>query len=516
MAVTISNQPKSIQPAYNQSRLTLFQNKTFVDSKFNYKFYAVATLKSEASEPFPESIRINCTPILTDAGSSIYNAFFDFTEFLSSSKLIKQFPIVGCTIDYGEQYATSAGGLVTSYNSGSIVFDVINGSLSVSEYIEFDPTAFSLTPTSANIARYAFTDYTDEREVLRSSENQLYFTNSPSGTVARLMFYNDSTFVSSAQQVASSPVYAFSKIVANQGLIPLGANRMEIQLVRSNNNPISPIYKYRVAENCGRYTPVTVYFDNKYGMRDNFLFKLVSNKTDTIERTKYERIPRYLDDWQPSQVVSSSKIGRKHNLTTDWVNEKQMNTLLRDLAESNYVQLYYGDELVGGQKASFKIVFTYLAPDAFGNVGVQSGWNFTISTAAGNYSYTTSGYIGDIFADNAMTALIANISANTTIDSVYDITIGNSTSTYAELLFTAKLVGVQYSWQGGSTSPSDDPSEAASVFSSQVAGTNSNPTNFINCIPNTTEFKFRKKENEDLFLLEAEFIEAQTFSRQVL
>ena len=193
-----------------------------------------------------------------------------------------------------------------------------------------------------------------------------------------------------------------------------------------------------------------------------------------------------------------------------------MNTLLADLAECNYAQLYYGTELVGGSKASFKISFNQIYNDTFGNLGVESGWTFTLFTVAGNYTYTASTDIVDTFVDGAMTALIANITSTTNIDLVYDMTIGNSTQSYGEILFTAKTIGSIYTLQSFSSPNATNPNEAEGVIINNVAGNDANPTSFINVIPNTSEFMFKKKENEPLFQLECEFIETSTSTRQKL
>jgi hypothetical protein len=251
-------------------------------------------------------------------------------------------------------------------------------------------------------------------------------------------------------------------------------------------------------------------------MKDNFLFKLKNNKSDTIERSNYKRLDRYLGDYQPATVTYSNILTRKHILNTDWVSEAQMNTLLRDLAESNYVQLYYGTELVGGSKASFKIVFNQLYNDTIGDLGVEVGWGFTFSTLTGTYTYTAPFDLAGADAIDGMLAVIANITSTTTIDSVYDMSVGNSSQSYGEIVFTAKSVGAIYSNLAMTFDESTTPNSARATLQNNISGQDADPQNFIDCIPNVSEFQFKKKENEPLFQLQCEFTEANTFTRQKL
>lgn len=516
MALQLIEQPKSINPAYNQNRFILQQDKSFIDGKFRYSFYLKVDLKVEPSDPNQEFYKLKSYPISTNVGSTIYQCYFDLKEILSNSKLQRENPIINVNVTYGQQYATTTSGSVAEYTGGTFDYTSINGALNIQEYRSFEPSDFTLTPTSSNIARNAFTDYTDTRESLRITSHELLLNGLGSGYAGDVKFYNGATLLTSANGLVSNPNYAWSKLIINNALTPINATRIEARVVRTSNGlPITPTYNYNIVQTC-RYTPVTVYFTNKYGMRDNFLFKLKNNKSDTIERSNFKRLDRYLGDYQPATVTYSNILTRKHILNTDWVSEAQMNTLLRDLAESNYVQLYYGTELVGGSKASFKIVFNQFADDGFGNSGVQSGWSFTFSTLSGTYTYTAGSFIGDVFADDAMTAIINNITSTTNIDLVYDMSKGSSGETYGEILFTAKTVGSIYSNLSGTITPAGGPTDAEATYQSNISGQDADPQNFIDCIPNVSEFRFKKKENEPLFQLECEFNEANTFTRQKL
>jgi hypothetical protein len=517
MALQLAEQPKSINPAYNQNRFILQQDRGFVDTKFRYSFYLKVTLKVEPSEPNPEFYKLNCYPIENVPNSFIYKGYFDLKEILSNSKLQKENPIIIVNYEYGEQYATTTSGSVVEYMGDIGSYTSINGALNVEEYRAFEPTDFIDTVTSGNIAYNAFTDFTTTRESLRITSHELLFGGlSAANFTGDIKFYNGNTYLTSANGFSGIPNYAWSKLKINNALTPINATRIEARVVRTSNGlPITPTYNYNIVQTC-RYTPVTCYFTNKYGMKDNFLFKLKNNKSDTIERSNFKRLDRYLGDYQPATVTYSNILTRKHILNTDWVSEVQMNTLLRDLAESNYVQLYYGTELIGGSKASFKIVFNQLYNDSFGDLGVEAGWGFTFSTLTGTYTYTAPSDITDTFADGAMINLIADITSTTTIDSVYDMSVGNSSQSYGEIVFTAKSAGAIYSNLAMTFDESTTPNSARATLQNNISGQDADPQNFIDCIPNVSEFQFKKKENEPLFQLQCEFTEANTFTRQKL
>lgn len=515
MTLQVIDTPKAVNPAYNQNRFLTQADFADFSGKYKVRFTLSGVLKSEPSEPFPETFNMRVYPLF-DEDSTIYTGFFDISSFLRNSRLIRDNPIIFAAISIGYEYATTPTGSLTQVAISTEDYQVINGALNVAEYIDFDPTYFIGTVTSGNIPYKALTDFQGTRETLRITDQSLLFGGLGAGYIGEIKFYNQNTYLTSANGLVANPNAAWSRLDIGGSIVPAAATRYEAVIKRSSNGlPVTPTYSFDVVDVC-RYTPVTVYFTNKYGMQDNFLFKLMSNKSDSINRSKFKRLDRYIDDWQPAEVVSRSTIQRKHNLTTDWVTETQMNTLLSDLAECNYAQLFYGSTLSGGTEASFKIVFSFLTDDGFGNSGVQAGWTFSVYTAAGSHTYTAPTFVGDLFADDAMIALIASISSNTALDTDYDITIGNSTVSYAEILFTAKVVGTLYSLSSSSISPSSSASEAAGTFGSIIAGTNASATNLISVTPNTSEFRFRKKENEDLFLLECELIETNTFTRQTL
>lgn len=515
MTVQVVDTPKAINPAYNQNRFLVTADTSDFSGKYKVRFTLSGTLKSEPSEPFTETFNMRVYPIL-DGPASLYRGFFDISSFLRNSTLLRSNPIIFAEIAIGYEYATTPTGSLTQVPVSTTNYQVINGALNVAEYRDFDPTYFIDTITSGNVPYKVLTDYQGTRETLRITDHELLFGGLGAGYIGEIKFYNQNTYLTSAEGLVANPNKSWSKLFITGDIVPLTTTRYDAVIKRTSNGlPVSPTYSFDVVEVC-RFTPVTVYFTNKYGMQDNFLFKLMSNKSDTINRSKFKRLDRYLDDWQPAEVVSRSTIQRKHNLTTDWVTESQMNTLLSDLAECNYASLYYGSSLSGGTKASFKIVFSSLVNDAFGEYGVQAGWTFSVYTSAGSYTYTAPSFIGDVFYDGAMFALIASISSTTALDGDYDITVGNSSISYAELLFTAKTVGVIYSLSSSSISPSSSASEAAGSFTSIVAGTNAEEATLISVTPSTSEFRFRKKENEDLFLLECEMVETNTFTRQTL
>ena len=517
MALQLIDQPKSINPAYNQNRVILQQDKGFVDTKFRYSFFVIVSLFNNELDSTGESYVLKTSPVQVNLNDTSYKGYFDLKEIISNSKKQRDNPIIYVYVEYGEQYATTTSGSVIRYSIDNIDYQSINAALNVEEYRAFEPTDFSIIQTSGNIARNAFTDFTSTRESLRITSHELLFGGlGDSGYTGDIKFYNGNTYLTSANGLVASSEYAWSKLIMNNALTPINATRIEARVVRTSNGlPITPTYNYNIVQTC-RYTPVTCYFTNKYGMKDNFLFKLKNNKSDTIERSNFKRLDRYLGDYQPATVTYSNILTRKHILNTDWVSEVQMNTLLRDLAESNYVQLYYGTELIGGSKASFKIVFNQFADDGFGNVGIESGWSFTFSTLSGTYTYTAGSFIGDVFADDAMQAIIANITSTTTIDSVYDMSVGNSSQSYGEILFTAKSVGSIYSNLAMSFDESTTPNSARATLQNNISGQDADPQNFIDCIPNVSEFQFKKKENEPLFQLQCEFTEANTFTRQKL
>jgi hypothetical protein len=96
------------------------------------------------------------------------------------------------------------------------------------------------------------------------------------------------------------------------------------------------------------------------------------------------------------------------------------------------------------------------------------------------------------------------------------MSVGNSSQSYGEIVFTAKSAGAIYSNLAMTFDESTTPNSARATLQNNISGQDADPQNFIDCIPNVSEFQFKKKENEPLFQLQCEFTEANTFTRQKL
>ncbi len=293
--------------------------------------------------------------------------------------------------------------------------------------------------------------------------------------------------------------------------VPSNATRYTVQLERiSNSNPLSPEYEYQIGTPCSKFEKVNVYFQNKWGGIDAYVFNMRETVTDQIERNNYKKMDRYIQTYntynQASQTYASN-IKTTHVLNTDWVTEDEMNWL-SELAESNNVIMAYDGTVTysGGSKAYVELLFTGWNSDGSVSENIEA----TINTPFGNFPITVyDGESYETFADDFITNVVIPLLEASGLGEFYDFVVLGSASE-ARVRIIAKIPGPDYNIT--SVTVSGDV-----VAQNNTAGTNYASINYPTQIPVTvdnTTFEFKKSTVDKLFQLQLTVTETPIYNRQ--
>ena len=524
MAITIVEQPLTHTPLYNDA-VVIMGSPLANSPKFMYCLDVTLVLEGMSNQYLG---RLK-TPAVVDPNTLFNRGFFNIKELLKSSNYFqtksnfifsdKSHPII---LTPGEEYASSPSGVATYYASSAIINTVVfNGALRLNEYIDFVPTDLINTTTiaaSSGIGQYLMSSYTDSKEILKSTLNELTFLcNGGTNTRALVTYYNGNTLLST-QTVALTTTNRTDVTVNgsyNSLAVPLTATKYTIALERvSNGNDLSPTYTYNLVDACSMYPTLNVYFQNKWGAYDSFIFNLKSTKNDSINRKTYQKQDRYLSTYNaydPAIRVYDSEIKTKHTLNTDWITQDQLNWL-SELVESNNVQFSYDSEFILGVKAEITItVLPYAVDDWRFNPSSQvlnaTMGGITSLTASFPTTITPQNRGDDFYFAEIEPVLLAS-NWNTYFD------IDNSGVTAEAIVFKliAKQKGTAYTLTSVTTgAPNPDDQIDGS---NNISGINEIMPTLIPVTVDNTSFEFKTRDNDKLFQLTLNVTETSVYNRQ--
>lgn len=526
MAITIVEQPLTHTPLYNDA-VVIMGSPLANSPKFMYCLDVTLVLEGMSNQYLG---RLK-TPAVVDPNTLFNRGFFNIKELLKSSNYFqtksnfifsdKSHPII---LTPGEEYASSPSGVATYYASSAIINTVVfNGALRLNEYIDFVPTDLINTTTiaaSSGIGQYLMSSYTDSKEILKSTLNELTFLcNGGTNTRALVTYYNGNTLLST-QTVALTTANRTDITVNgsyNSLAVPLTATKYTIALERvSNGNDLSPTYTYNLVDACSKYPTLNVYFQNKWGAYDSFIFNLKSTKNDSINRKTYQKQDRYLSTYNaydPAIRVYDSEIKTKHTLNTDWITQEQLNWL-SELVESNNVQFSYDSEFVLGRKAEVTITVS-VNPDGGRWFFDPYGQEMTATMGAVSLSavFPPSSLIQYDFADEFYFDVIKPIILASNWNTYFDIDESGVTSEAIVFKMVAKTKGAAftlvspYAGSGGIVGSLMDASN-------NITGITEVMPTLIPVTVDNTSFEFKTRDNDKLFQLTLNVTETSVYNRQ--
>ena len=528
MAVTIIEQPQSHTPIYNDQVFVL-QGPLFAPPKYIICLDVSIVLEG-SSETYLGRLK-SPTVISYQAPRAGLYTYFNLKELIKNliffgtksnflagdiSHLIKVVP--------GEEYAASPSGAATYYpSSANIQYVGFNGALRLDEFRQFVPTDLINTTTiaaSSGIGQYIMSSYTQPKNILKSTINELTFLcNGGTNTGARVRYYNGSTQISSVLMSLSITNRTDLTVNAsyNSLAVPPTTTKISVTLERlSNGNWLSNEYFYNLVEACSKYPTLNVYFQNKWGAYDSFIFNKKSTKRDSINRKTYQKQDRYINtynSYDPAIRTYDSEIKTRHTLSTDWVTEEEM-TWLSELVESNNVQFSYDSEFILGRKAEVTITVTPppMSEWAFDPYSQTMTATMGAINLVANFPVSTAFYT---FADDFYFAEIKPVLVASNWNTYFDFDESGVTAEAIVFKMVAKTKGA------GSTLTSVSTGSGGSV-GSQIFHSN-NITGITEVLPTTipiqiedTSFEFKTRDNDKLFQLTINAVETSVYNRQNL
>ena len=517
MAITILEQPKTHTPLYND-QVVLMSSNLASNPKFMFGLDVEITVEGLGNQYIG---RLK-SPAVLDLNTFQQRGVFNIKELLKNSNYFqskssflladKSHPI---RLIPGEEYASSPSAVATYYAGSAVInYVAFNGALRLHEYIDFVPTDLINTTAiaaSSGIGQYLMSSYTDSKEILKSTINELTFLcNGGTNTRALVTYYNGNALLST-QTVALTTLNRTDITVNgsyNSLAVPPTATKYTIALERiSNGNDLSPTYSYNLVEACSKYPTLNVYFQNKWGAYDSFIFNLKSTKNDSINRKTYQKQDRYLSTYNaydPAIRVYDSEIKTKHTLNTDWITQDQLNWL-SELVESNNVQFSYDSEFVLGTYASFNLRIGKSENNEWEILNTTSvsatksgPVSLSMTLAPNGLIYGDAlelfdAYSGDIFFSG--------------YETYYDIDSSGVDANNILIKFTAKNKGTAYNLTGITTA-------GQMIVTNYVDGTNDIMPTLIPVTVDNTSFEFKTRDNDKLFQLTLNVTETSVYNRQ--
>jgi hypothetical protein len=518
MAITILEQPLSHTPVYND-QVILMSSNLVGNPKFMFGLDVEITVEGLGNQYIG---RLK-SPAVLDLNTFAQRGYFNIKELLKNSNYFQSkssFLLADKSqvirLIPGEEYAASASGVATYYAGSAVInYVAFNGALRLNEYIDFVPTDLINTTTiaaSSGIGQYILSSYTDTKDVLRSTINELTFLcNGGTNTRAIVSYFNGNTLIST--QTVSVTTLNKTDITVNGSYnaltVPATTTKYTIALERiSNGNDLSPTYTYNLVDACSSYPTLNVYFQNKFGGYDSFIFNLKSRKNDSINRKTYQKQDRYLQTYNaynPAIRVYDSEIKTKHTLSTDWITEEQLNWL-SELVESNNVQFSYDSEFILGTFATFSLRITKSQANNWQIVNAQTlsatksgGISLTLTIPSSATVYDRG---DDLYYDEIEPVIGAS---NWAI--YFDVNASGVDENNILVIFTAKGKGTTYNL----TSFADGDQMTVSNYTDGI--TEVLPT-LIPVTVDDTSFEFKTRDNDKLFLLTLNVTETAVYNRQ--
>jgi hypothetical protein len=359
--------------------------------------------------------------------------------------------------------------------------------------------------------------YTQPKDILKSTINELTFLcNGGTNTRAVFSYYINNALITT-QAITQTTANRTDLTVNgsyNALAVPLNANKIGIRLERiSNGEWLTNQYEYNLVEACSKYPTLNVYFQNKWGAYDSFIFNKKSTKNDSINRKTYQKQDRYINtynSYDPAIRTYDSEIKTKHTLRTDWITEDQLNWL-SELVESNNVQFSYDSNYGGGSPASFEMrVYKNSSSGEWEFQNAQElsavmGGNILMYTANPIDFYATpqAFYANEVLVDLQASDFAPYFNFSATYGFT-DPTFGP----YFIVKFTAKQNGVGYNLSSLNIYTSDQIS-----FQNNISGVN-NTANLIPVTIDDTSFEFKTRDNDKLFQLTLNVTETSVYNRQ--
>jgi hypothetical protein len=351
------------------------------------------------------------------------------------------------------------------------------------------------------------------RKVLFSSDLNLDLLNKSTSARYIVNAYNGSTLLQTTSAAALSTFFEnYKRINFGTSTLGLPANttRYTIDVERYNGNNLVPQYEVFIDNTCSYFNKVNVYYQNKYGAEDVFVFTRKSSLKSNIERKDYDKSVSLNTPYSRQGTNTySSKVNRQHVLNTDWLTQSESDAL-SELIESNNVFLQFDGEFILGVKAEITLDFIqlgaewdFVAPQVLNATkGGITSLTASFPTTSGTYTFA-----GDLYINEIKPILVAS-----NWNTFFDFDESRITDSQIVLRLVAKQKGTSYtltSVTAGSPGLNDQIET-----SNNIAGVDEVIPQRIPVKVDNSNYEYKKKINGDLIQIELTVTEKAHYSRQ--
>jgi hypothetical protein len=358
MAVTFSQEPGIFSPATNPI-LYAFSSDQTGQPNFSYKV-----------ELYIDTALFGTYEIYPMAGPY---AKFDASEYVRSFLKTHTSVASGFICETADQWNTVGLKVYESYGNPPALEDFeaaaniicFNGALRYEDFVNFDYKTYYLDPSAGDqpiwLTTYPgkekqYTNYADPFHAgilaKKSLTGYIMYLRIYDITGAVTFSYSDSIGIIERVVMLDISPNSFDSNGWTSGTEWNSCYYYEVELkATSSVSPfpfiISEPYRLYYDQSCNRFTPQKLYWMNKFGVIDQYEFKMYSEESTSINSYGYQVQPgQWVDgNYTLSLNDSEKRVNMKTaedriTLNTDWMKPDVQNWLVRELYESPQVWLY--------------------------------------------------------------------------------------------------------------------------------------------------------------------------------
>jgi len=335
VALSITQQPNTYAPGYNDTNFVISESSGGIYSKDNFKFIA------EVKQNTTSLAKLKAPIYYGSTNKGVFNIGRILENYISFDWNYNDTLASGCVnssmdykVEFGYEYSASATGSVTEYtNLTSATGTVWNAALNPYDLVNYsgqytmDGDGKFLTPIRS-------------KTIHRTQKDWLYAIRN-TATSAVIVYSDSST------QTLSLPTSKIVRIPTGSQLsIPSGATYYDIVL-KNGGTTLSEAYRVNLIDECSKYEITDLFFLNSLGGFDSFRFNRVRRDNYDIQRKQFKANPYTLGatyGYSTSafkQKTYDTNMTHRVKLFSNWITEAESEWLL-DLFTSPVVYAYDG------------------------------------------------------------------------------------------------------------------------------------------------------------------------------
>jgi hypothetical protein len=337
VALSITQQPNSYHPAFNDTNFVITESSGGIYTKDNFKFIADVKVAATTVAKLKAPIYFGSTNKgVFNIGRILESYVTNNWEFTDSSPSGCVNSFTDYEVEFGYEYSPSPTGTITEYlDLTSATGTVWNASLNPFDLVTYAEGQYLATSTSAKFLTNVRT-----RTIHRTQKDWLYCLKGDATSV--LITYSDAstqTFSLPSSKVVRIPV-------GSQLTIPGGATFFDVVL-KAGGTSKSETYRFNIKDECSKYETTDIFFMNRLGGFESFRFNMVRRDNFEVTRKQFQQNPYTLGATYGYQTSARTRTNyhtetsQKIKLFSNWINDTE-SVWLKDLIESPVVYMYDG------------------------------------------------------------------------------------------------------------------------------------------------------------------------------